>query len=99
MYVNGSMMSRTFSQTEEHKQKHSKRRRKRKLEAKIATTDVPTKNSELPRIKQLAKTYITNMQFNKRPPAEPRLKDRITKRTDPSRKSRGHRGRKRNLYL
>ena len=91
-------MSTTSSQTEEHKQKHSKLRRKPKLKAN-ATAEVPTENSELSRIKQLAKTYITNMQFNKRPSTEPILKDRITRRTDPSAKSRGHRRRNRNLNL
>ena len=69
-------------------------RRTRKLEAKT-TTDVPTNNSELTRIKQLANTYLTNIEFNKLPSREPRPKGKITKRTDPSRKGRGNRGRTR----
>jgi len=77
-------MSRVYRLTEEHKQK-----------AKAATTDVPTKNSELTRIKQLANTYLTNIEFNKLPSREPRPRGKITKRTDPSRKGRGNRGRTR----
>jgi hypothetical protein len=70
------------------------RRRTRKLEAKT-TTDVPTKNSELTRIKQLADTYLTNIEFNTLHPRETRPRGKITKRTDPSRKGRGNRGRMR----
>ena len=93
------MMSTTSSQSKEHKQKHNKLRRKLKPKTN-ATADVPTENSELSRIKQLAKMYITNMQFNKRPSTEPPLKDRIPKRTNPSAKRKGHRRRrKRNLNL
>lgn len=69
-------------------------KRTRKLEAKT-TTDVSTKNSELTRIKQLANTYLTNIEFNKLPLREPRPKGKITKRTDPSRKGRGNRGKTR----
>jgi hypothetical protein len=88
-------MSRAYRLTEEHNQKRRERRRARKLKAKAATTDIPTKNSELTRIKQLANTYLTNIEFNKLPPREPRPRDKITKRTDPSRKGRGNRDRTR----
>lgn len=88
-------MSRAYRLTEEHNQKCRERRRARKLKAKAATTDVPSKDSELTRIKQLANTYLTNIEFNKIPPREPRPRGKITKRTDPSRKGRGNRGRTR----
>jgi hypothetical protein len=88
-------MSRACGLTEEYKQKCCERRRTCKLKAKTATTDVPTKDSELTRIKQLANTYLTNIEFNKLPPREPRPRGKITKRADPSRKGRGNRGRTR----
>jgi len=65
-----------------------------KQKAKATITDAPTKDSELARIKQLANTYLTNINFNKIPPRGP-VKGKITKRTDPSRKGRGNRGRTR----
>jgi len=69
-------------------------RRRTKLEAKI-TTDVPKKYSELARIKQLANTYLTNVDFSKLPSREHHPRGKITKRNDPSRKGRGNKGRTR----